>query len=330
MEAEALAARTATPVSAADAAKSRMHAFAARAALAGRHAFIQETDLAHASTRMRVRDLRARAAQARASAQIAPGEAERAAAAETASTEREKLHAMNRREEELVIEIEKLRRAAYEQRHVVEEAVRRRDALDEQHDAAEEAQQAIADLEGQAADLEVTMGNAPPAPTPEEESAAEAAVVEAEKLVADTALAAQNAIAARRSRERFAELTEKAELALGMHAHVDAAVKALLNEAPAELLASVSFPGLSMIGEAILLDGIDIDRLSGAEQMAFSVRIARRLNARSKLLVVDGLERLDPEQLRAFVGLATADGFQLLATRVTSGPLTVSPIAEDR
>jgi hypothetical protein len=57
----------------------------------------------------------------------------------------------------------------------------------------------------------------------------------------------------------------------------------------------------------------------GKERLAFAVEIARRANERSKIIVVDGLETLDPAELEPFVREATRDGYQLLATRVEGG-----------
>jgi hypothetical protein len=61
--------------------------------------------------------------------------------------------------------------------------------------------------------------------------------------------------------------------------------------------------------------------------MTFAVDLCKRLNAKAKILVVDGLERLDPERLEAFVKTATAGDWQLLATKVDAGELVVEAIA---
>ena len=114
---------------------------------------------------------------------------------------------------------------------------------------------------------------------------------------------------------------------------LDASVKALTNDAPRELLAGAAagLTGLTIDGETILVDDgtgalVDIERLSTAAQMKFALTIAKSLNARSKLLLVDGLERLDPAHRAEFVALAIEGGYQLFATRVTDGPLQIAPI----
>lgn len=111
---------------------------------------------------------------------------------------------------------------------------------------------------------------------------------------------------------------------------LDGYVKALA-EAPASLLAATSaIPGLALVDDDVMLDGVRLSALSGAEQMRFAVDIAKRLNAKSKLLVVDGLERLDPDPRDAFVRHAVSDGYQLLASLVDRGaPILVAIEADD-
>lgn len=109
---------------------------------------------------------------------------------------------------------------------------------------------------------------------------------------------------------------------------LDKIVKALA-AAPAELIAkSAGIPGLGVSGSSITLDGRVLDDLCGAEQLEFSVEIAKRANAsvRHRILVTDGLERLDAEQLARFVALT--EGWDVIATRVRpeGGPLSLVPL----
>ena len=82
------------------------------------------------------------------------------------------------------------------------------------------------------------------------------------------------------------------------------------------LAAADGIKGLSIDGDEVLLDGVALDQLSGQERLFFAVEVARRLNAKSRLLCVDGLEVLDAEHRRMFIERATKDGYQLIATRV--------------
>lgn len=104
-------------------------------------------------------------------------------------------------------------------------------------------------------------------------------------------------------------------------------VDRLRNDAPRELLAkSEGIRGLGIDGDTLTLDGKSIDAVSGNEQMFFAVEVARRANAKTKILVVDGLERLDPDALPFFINAATRDGFQLIATRVERGEMVLDAI----
>lgn len=111
---------------------------------------------------------------------------------------------------------------------------------------------------------------------------------------------------------------------------LESIMKTLTSDAPAELLAGAkAIPGLGLDGDDVTLDGKKLDALCGAESMRFCVDIAKRLNAKSRILIVDGLERLDPEQREDFVRFATADGFQLLASCVDRGEPVFAAIEDD-
>ena len=79
----------------------------------------------------------------------------------------------------------------------------------------------------------------------------------------------------------------------------------------------------------MLLDGVKLDGLCGREQITFAVEVARRANVKSKILVCDGLERVDPEQFETFVKEATRGGYQLIGTRVAAGDVVVEAIETD-
>jgi hypothetical protein len=97
--------------------------------------------------------------------------------------------------------------------------------------------------------------------------------------------------------------------------------EALTTTAVAELAKRADLiPGLALVNGEIVLDGRNIEHLSGAEQMQFAVELARRVSP-GKLLTVDELEKLDPERLDEFVHCATADGWQLIGAMVAAGEL---------
>jgi hypothetical protein len=72
-----------------------------------------------------------------------------------------------------------------------------------------------------------------------------------------------------------------------------------------------------------------LDDLSGSEQLAFSVDLAKRLSPNGRLLCVDKLEAFDPDALAEFVALCTSGGWQLLGTRVERGELVIESIEAD-
>lgn len=107
-------------------------------------------------------------------------------------------------------------------------------------------------------------------------------------------------------------------------------VSRLTTEAPTELATrSQLIPGLVLTEDSITLDGRALDNLSGAEQLRFAVDLAKRLS-KAKIIVVDGLERLDATRMREFVAYATAEGWQLIGSRVTEGELVLEAIEPSR
>jgi hypothetical protein len=194
-------------------------------------------------------------------------------------------------------------------------------------EAGNRATAAAAQKLQQAADLEASLASvAIAAPTPEEIAAAADAGCKARDAWADAEAAAVAAHALAEFRAAHAQAEADAETA----GELDAIVEALTTKAPAELAKrSETIPGLAITGDAITLDGRAIDNLSGAEQLRFAVDLAKRAS-KAKILVVDGLERLDATQMREFVAYACAGGWQLLATRVTDGDLTIEAIEPGR
>lgn len=182
------------------------------------------------------------------------------------------------------------------------------------------------DLTRQAADLETSIDAAAPvAPTAEETQAALDAVEAAEQAVQDAAKAERAralAVVAKEARER-------AKVAKAAADHLDAQVKKLSNDAPRTLLARADgIEGLDVTDDDVALDGVSMTGLAESERLWTATQIARRANAKSRVLMVDGLEALDPEALPRFVRWATspdADGrpWYLVATLVKRGQLVL-------
>lgn len=137
----------------------------------------------------------------------------------------------------------------------------------------------------------------------------------AETARAQASIAKDKATAAEETRARAGKLTDLVVL--------------FRDALPASLMSTGSIQGLRLEGDDILLDGTPLDSLCGQEQLLFAVELARRVNAKSKILVIDGLERLDPAQYSKFVQVATRDGYQLIGTRVEQGEVVLEAIELD-
>lgn len=266
-----------------------------------------------ARTREKVDDLRRRASDTRTNAPIAPtstemetawGNVERAAA--HVSTAQAMVNEIKARlaEAEAVLQSMRSERDAYKAQY---------EKLQAQQDRANAAVETVADLEGQALELEQALGALPSAPSEGQRAEAErkarqaAALVEFAKKSAELATHAE---AVDNARRLLRSAQENA-------AALDKSVKDLADDAPTALLAAADgIRGLTIDGDDIYLDGVSLDQLSGQERLFFAVEVAKRLNAKSKLLCVDGLEALDRKHREAFIEMARKDGYQLIATRV--------------
>jgi len=282
-------------------------------ALKSRAAEYKRSSERTAATRAKIAELHAKA------------KAERAGAVEVSSDELDKWRETVVSCHERVCELEAALRFAQENLKDARDAL---NELENKHNAFACAMSNAVKFEGQAAELEVAIAQASVEPVSEEDLAratVRVADANAASLLMQTHVeaSAEHFVA----KEELAAAEVKAHLAEAEAARLDAIVKALTNEAPAALLAqSEGIPGLSLRDDDVLLDGISLDSLCGAEQVRFCVEVARRANAKSKVLVVDGLERLDPEQCDTFIHEATRDGWQLLATRVDRGDVVIEAI----
>lgn len=158
-------------------------------------------------------------------------------------------------------------------------------------------------------------------------------LAKADAEVATAQAAAENAKGGVRVAELRSVVESKRAQARDSETHagqLTALVDKLSKEAPAQLIAeSGAIAGLEVTDDAIKLDGVAIDGLSGKEQLVFAVEISKRANGSAKLLIVDGLERLDGEQTEHFVEACTKGGFQLLGTRVADGDVVVEHLTVD-
>lgn len=211
---------------------------------------------------------------------------------------------------------------------------RENDAMKAIIDRRARAEKAVADatqLQRQADDLEAALTQAAVEPVTDEDL---------EMARRSEEYGARDLEAARQGAALFTKALNAARAAAAAQVAADAAkaeasrldgiVKALTEDAPAALLASCDgIDGITLEGDEVLYNGIRLDTLCGAEQVRVCVELARRLNKKSRVLVVDGLERLDPEQLDVFVHEATRDDYQLIATRVDRGDVVIESLTPE-
>lgn len=81
--------------------------------------------------------------------------------------------------------------------------------------------------------------------------------------------------------------------------------------------------GVTVRDGQIYLHDIPFDRLNRAKQVQLALNVARLRSGDLGLVLVDGLECLDPDTFATFEKVASESGLQLLVNRVTAGPLAV-------
>ena len=223
------------------------------------------------------------------------------------------------------VEVDRLEKLIFSAKQALDVARR---ALDDVAQARVRADERIKKAEAEerrAAELRASLADVDAMGVPPDEMAAAQRALDASVATLEDAKAAAAAAEAAAEHQRLEQLAAKREADA---AEIDAIVRRLATEAPQELAKrSALIPGLAVSGDTITLDGVSLDSLSSAEQMRFSVDLCKRLNAGAGILIVDGLERLDADALEQFVEVATADGFQLIGTRVSRGELVVEALA---
>lgn len=263
---------------------------------------------ASGEARARIAALRAEAEDHAGAAAVCEPPGDEVSAAKATATEAEELVARLRAELEVA---ESAARIARKQRDdLLREAeiakAHRRDA-----DAATK----------RADELEAAIASAAPDVPEAEVASAKAAHVSAQAQIASLDRARKE----REARDLAEAASKEADGATAFAGYLDRIVTTLTETAPAELAARGNLiPGFDV--ERMALDGVPLDTLSGGQKLEFAVRLAKRANPEAKILICDGLERLDPERMETFVRLATDGGWQLLASRVEAGGIQFQAI----
>lgn len=297
------------PIEQADADRARAEADAARAALAGREQRLRTSGDRTKSTRDRIAALRDGAATLREQYPVAGSDAlydlmqvHKAAEAKVARLE---------------LELAEARAAVGPAKAAAEAEGDRLDLIDRKRRQADEDCATANNLEDALKDV------AEAAITDDDRAAVAAKIEDAAALMAD----AEATTKATDWQKRHDVAKAAMEGAKTKADNLDQQVKLWETTAPKTLIeGGKGIPGMTLDGDKILMDGIAIDGLSGREQLLFAVEIARRSQAQSKILIVDGLEAVAPDMLDDFILAATADGFQLIATRVDAGRITYEAV----
>lgn len=133
---------------------------------------------------------------------------------------------------------------------------------------------------------------------------------------------------------RLHEAAEREKAAAEMRATYEALTQRIeaVRRKPAELLASTELPvqGLGVAERQVTINGLPIAALSTGEQLDVAVDIAIATLGELKVVLVDGLERLDATHQERLLERLTAAGVQAFVTKVTDSELViVTPEGED-
>lgn len=103
-----------------------------------------------------------------------------------------------------------------------------------------------------------------------------------------------------------------------------------VRRARSDLLEHADLPleGLSVENGELMYNGAPWDGMSGSDQLKVAAAIVRRLNPQCGFVLMDKLEQMDADTLRAFGCWCEENGLQVIATRVGTGD-ECSVIIED-
>jgi energy-coupling factor transporter ATP-binding protein EcfA2 len=174
----------------------------------------------------------------------------------------------------------------------------------------------------------------------EEDSIREALVLESDRLNAQAQVAIESATAAlavaeeqakqaaqqTRTREMVARMTSEAATLESESGRYSATLDNL-DALKTRALDRLPIKGVEIRDGEILVGGIPFDRVNTAARVQFVLNVAMLRKGSLPLVLLDGLECLDPDTFEAFVAAAGTLDAQFICTRVTEGPLTVKVAA---
>ena len=96
-----------------------------------------------------------------------------------------------------------------------------------------------------------------------------------------------------------------------------------LEELRARVLGEIKIEGVDVFEGEIRLNGIPFGSLSASEKTKLSVRVARMRQPEAPIMLLDGMEKFDDPNWEGFLEHAETYGIQIVAARVSDGPLKV-------
>lgn len=155
---------------------------------------------------------------------------------------------------------------------------------------------------------------------------AQPAIEEAGARLAVAEAQAKAAAQMERTRELVAMMTTEAA-ALEIEAEQRTRTLGNLDTLKKRALDRLPIQGVEIAEGEILVGGIPFDRVNTAARVQFVLNVAMLRKGSLPLVLLDGLECLDPETFEAFVKAASTLDAQFICTRVTDGPLEVKVAA---
>jgi len=119
--------------------------------------------------------------------------------------------------------------------------------------------------------------------------------------------------------KRSDEVRAELDQAMQKAEQLDGLVKKLTKEIPGILVSEADLPvaGLTVDGDELLINGVNIDNLSSSEQLKLGLDVVRALNHNWKVICIDGVEMLDKESFEFFLNEIKDDSYQYFVTRVS-------------
>lgn len=113
---------------------------------------------------------------------------------------------------------------------------------------------------------------------------------------------------------------------------IERQAKLLQHQYKKELMATIEMPiaGLEYVDGTFLVNGVQVDSLSSSLAMTLALNIAKKLSKKSKIILLDGVERLDSETREAIFAQIKDDGFIYFLTFVGDSGLNVPEITMNK